>query len=107
MEITPLLRLTLAALTCFRVAQLIALDKGPLLIFDKLRHRVELYNATHMGYWWMSVADGLSCPYCIGFYLSLLCALLVLWPTKVGDWFLLWFGIMGAQAFLQGVSNRE
>lgn len=110
-DILFLLRLILAALTCFRLAQLITLDKGPLLIFERLRQRIEIYVAAtesrRKSYFWKSVADGASCPYCLGFYLSLLCTLLVLLPSQVGDWLLLWFGVMGLQAFLQGVSNRE
>ncbi len=102
-----ILRLILAALTCFRLAQLITLDKGPFLIFERLRLWVEQNTAMHQGYFWRSLADGVSCPYCLGFYLSLLCTLLVVLPSQVGDLFLLWFGIMGTQAFLQGVSNRE
>lgn len=106
-----ILRLILAALTCFRLAQLIALDKGPWLIFERLRNRVEAHIAAsearkHSNFW-KSVADGVSCPYCLGFYAGLLCTLLVLFPTYAGDLFLLWFGIIGLQAFLQGVSNRE
>ena len=111
MEISPLLRLLLAALTCFRLAQLVTLDKGPFLIFERLRQRTEIYVAAterrRRSDFWKSVADGVSCPYCMGFYLSLFCTFLVLWPSQAGDWFLLWFGIMGLQAFLQGVSNRE
>lgn len=109
MEI-DLLRLILATLTCFRLAQLIALDNGPLFIFQRFRMTIEQFIATRgkqQSYLWRSIADGLSCPYCLGFYLSLLCSLLVLFPSQVGDLFLLWFGVMGMQAFLQGVSNRE
>lgn len=106
-----ILRLILAALTCFRLAQLITLDKGPLLIFERLRLQIESYIAAseerRQSAFWRSVADGLSCPYCLGFYIGLVCTLLVLMPTLAGDLFLLWFGIIGAQAFLQGVSNRE
>jgi hypothetical protein len=108
---TDILRLILAALACFRLAQLVTLDKGPFLIFERLRIQVEQYIATSPGrqqsYFWRSVADGTSCPYCLGFYVGLLCTLLVLFPTYPGDLFLLWFGIIGLQAFLQGVSGRE
>ena len=105
------LRLVLASLTCYRLAQLITLDKGPLLIFERLRWWIEYYIAAspkrQQSTFWSSLADGLSCPYCMGFYLGMPCALLVLFPTTVGDLLLLWLGIVGAQAFLQGVSNRE
>jgi hypothetical protein len=106
-----ILRLSLAALACFRLAQLITLDKGPFLLFERLRLLIENYIAASesrkRSYFWKSVADGASCPYCLGFYAGILCALLVLFPTFWGDLFLLWFGIIGLQAFLQGVSGRE
>lgn len=105
-----ILRLILAALACFRLAQLITLDKGPFLIFERLRLRVENYIAASekrkKSYFWKSVADGTSCPYCLGFYTSLLCILLALFPTRAGDLFLLWFGVMGLQAFLQGLTDE-
>lgn len=106
-----LIRLVLAALTCFRLAQLITLDKGPWLIFERLRLQIEQFIAgsedRKQSYFWRSVADGVSCPYCLGFYAGLLCTALVLFPTQGGDLFLLWFGIIGAQAFMQGMSGRE
>lgn len=111
LDTLSILRLILAALTCFRLAQLVTLDKGPFLIFERLRNRVEGHIAASperkKSYFWKSVADGTSCPYCLGFYAGLLCTLLVIFPTYGGDLFLLWFGIIGLQAFLQGVSNRE
>jgi hypothetical protein len=105
-----ILRLILATLTCFRVAQLVTLDKGPFLIFERLRLKVENHiaasKARKQSYFWRSVADGTSCPYCLGFYTSLLCTLLIIFPTQAGDLFLLWFGIMGLQAFLQGLTDE-
>lgn len=106
-----ILRLILAALTCFRLAQLVTLDKGPDLIFERFRLWMERYIAASSkrkeSNFWKSIGDGVSCPYCTGFYAGILCALLILFPTYPGDLFLLWFGIIGLQAFLQGVSGRE
>jgi hypothetical protein len=106
-----ILRLILAALTCFRLAQLVTLDKGPFLVFERLRLRVEGYIATSearkQSNFWKSVADGVSCPYCAGFYIGLLCVALVVFPGFWGDLFLVWFGIIGLQAFLQAVSGRD
>lgn len=111
METTSLLRLVLATLTCFRLAQLIALDNGPLFIFWRFRISVEQFVAASQkrrdSWFWKSVADGLSCPYCLGLYISLLCSLLVLFPTHIGDILLVWFGIMGMQAFLQALADGE
>lgn len=107
---SSLLRLILAALTCFRLAQLIALDNGPLFIFFRLRIAVEQFIAADTkrkkSWFWKSVADGTSCPYCLGFYISLLGATLIIFPSYWGDLFLLWFGIMGMQAFLQGLVDE-
>lgn len=102
-----LFRFLLAALTCFRLAQLITMDKGPFLVFERLRQRVEQHTAIRQGFFWRSLADGVSCPYCMGLYVGIFCTILVLFPSWLGDLFLLLFGLVGLQAFLQGVSNRE
>lgn len=110
-DVLSILRLILAVLTCFRLAQLVTLDKGPFLIFERLRLRVEGFiagsEARRKSNFWKSVADGVSCPYCAGFYAGLLCVALVAFPSFLGDLFLLWFGIIGLQAFMQALSGRE
>lgn len=49
-----------------------------------------------------SIAEGICCPYCVGVWLSLPLFLMFLFPTYVGDLFLILLSISGGQAFLQG-----
>lgn len=103
-ELTIYLRLILAGLACFRLAQFISLENCPLFICVTIRRWAEKKAAERKqeSIFWNSVADWASCPFCQGPYWGLLCAGLVLWPTVPGDLFLLWMGIVGLQAYLQG-----
>jgi len=110
------LRLLLAILTCYRLARMIAVDDGPLFLFKRLRIWAldrAYYEAAMQGYnlqidtikeryfgKWHNLAEGLSCPYCVGKWLSLPILALILWPTYYGDLFLILMAISGGQAFL-------
>lgn len=93
------LRLLLAVLTAYRLARMVTLERGPWLVFEGLRNRV----GTDMDMQGRQTALGelVSCPLCMGVYVSLLVLLAVLWPTVPGDAMLLWFGLAGAQTYLQ------
>ena len=115
------LRLILAILTCYRLSRMLALDDGPLFVFKRVRYwakdkqwhearkshaiilhsdRDETIDDRHFGKW-HNLAEGITCPYCIGIWLSLPLLALLLWPTQGGDLFLLLMAISGGQAFLQ------
>ena len=102
------LRLILATFTCYRLARMIALDDGPLFILESLREWTqsksnnELNPAGH----WHNLSEGLRCPYCVGIWLSLPLLALLIWPTMLGDWFLVLMAISGAQAFLQSQDKK-
>jgi len=101
-------RLVLCILSCFRIAQLFALDDGPFYIFAKLRERIGVSASkddcrtirTNM-------ADFINCPFCIGVWVSVLIILPLFVVTTVGDIVLLWLGVSGAQAFLQGIVDKK
>lgn len=101
------LRLILAGLTCYRLAQFISMDWGPWNIFLRFRAYIEQVAQKRQGHFWKSLPELAACPYCQGLYLGIPCAALVLWPTFYGDLILLWLGIVGFQAFLQSVGSRE
>jgi len=110
------MRLLLAILTTYRLTRMIAQDDGPLFLFKRLRIWAldrAYYEAAMQGYnlqidtikeryfgKWHNLAEGLSCPYCIGVWLSLPILALVLCPTYYGDLFLILMAISGGQAFL-------
>lgn len=99
-------RLILAILATYRLAQLVVFDDGPLFIFARLREWsdreavIEQDDGIKRGLM-SSLADGLHCPYCVGVWAAGLCAILVTFPTKMGDIFLTCLAIAGGQAILE------
>ena len=88
-EYETLMRLIFAVLTIYRLARMIASDDGPLFLFKRLRYWAKdraYYEALTTGQViddrhfskWHNLAEGLSCPYCIGVWLSLPAFALVL-----------------------------
>ena len=97
------LRLVLAVLAVYRFAHLIGLERGPWDLALRLRtavlnrygtaERVRQYGRSSYQHW---IAEGITCPLCISFWLGVLAALPVLLPTMAGDAALIAFGIAGA-----------
>lgn len=115
------IRLLLAILTCYRLARMVAKDDGPFFLFKRVRYWIKdkaWYNAgmplltdegnlpdRYFGHW-HNLAEGLSCPYCTGVWLSLPVLAMVLWPTYYGDLFLVLMAVSGGQAFLQSLEKE-
>lgn len=89
--------LLLAAFAAYRCANMFALEDGPFDVFAAIRARIDPEQQTWIG-------RGLNCPLCIGVWVSLVCAL-VIQPQSITQFFLMWFGIAGAQVFLQKVTE--
>ncbi len=102
------IRLVLAILATFRIARLLPLDDGPLYIFERVRLYVagKSNNETNIKHiklgFWSSVYDGVTCPYCQGLYVAILCSVLLVFQSVYGDMFLVIFALAGAQSLLQG-----
>ena len=91
---------------------MLARDDGPLYVFKRGRYWVKdrafyeagsikaLEDDRNFGKW-HNLAEGITCPFCIGIWLSLPLFALLVWPTRAGDLFLLLVAISGGQAFLQ------
>jgi len=121
------LRLILAVLACYRLARMLALEDGPLFIFKRARYwvkdrawleadkqsgvgrigvgKIEISDQ-HFGKW-HNLAEGITCPYCVGIWLSLPLFALLIWPIYYGDLFLLLMTISGGQAFLQSLGKGD
>jgi hypothetical protein len=105
---------------------MLALDDGPLFVFKRVRYWVkdkawleatvanEIYYSSNdvngeIGErWfgkWHNLAEGITCPYCVGVWLSLPLFAMLVWPTYGGDLFLLLMAISGGQAFLQSLDK--
>ena len=95
-------RWVLAALSCYRLAQLVTLDDGPGDVFLRLRERAGVYQYGDDGRPARSMGRLVACPFCIGMWAAVLCAALALWPSAVGDLVLAVVGIAGVQAAIQG-----
>lgn len=111
------IRLFLAVFAAYRLASMVSKDEGPYLpvwkderqtgIFEALRTRLGVYDYGPDGLPATNLARGLSCPLCTGVYLSAFFVGLALRPTKLGDWFLAWMGISGAQVFLENLTSDD
>ncbi|MHC4618393.1 MAG: hypothetical protein ACYTEQ_11650 [Planctomycetota bacterium] len=89
------------------MGQLFKYDDGPLFIFKRIRTFTDKKALADQKdsrplSLWNNINEGVHCEFCAGFYAGILGAALIAWPTVPGDLFLLWMGLSGGQAFLQG-----
>ena len=111
------LRLILAVFALYRLARMLALDDGPFFIFKRVRYWVkdkayyemdmgDIISDRHFGKW-HNLSEGITCPFCVGVWLSLPLFALLIWPTQTGDMFLLLVSLSGMQAFLQTLDKGD
>lgn len=83
---------TLAAFAIYRVARMVAEEDGPFFVFRRLR---DAHTDQHT-----SIALGLRCPYCVGFWAALpvTVLLVVVGGWDVWLWPIWWLGLAGAAA---------
>ena len=102
------LRAILAAFATWRVAQFIVFDDGPFDTMLKLRTLLGRYNfrACEDNPRMFEPASGagrlLECVHCVGKWVAVPFALLVLSPTWLGDFILLVGGLAGVQSLIEG-----
>ena len=77
-------------------------EAGMLILADSSN----LISDRHFGRW-HNLAEGITCPFCVGIWLSLPLFALLVWPTYYGDLFLLLMAISGGQTFLQTLDKNE
>jgi hypothetical protein len=92
-----LIRWVFAAFATYRVARMLALEEGPFGLFDRIRDAVGGDN-------WLS--RGLSCPYCLGFWIALVAALAVTELASAFEFVMVWLSIAGAQTYLQATEGE-
>jgi len=93
--------LLLLILASYRVSLLIAADEGPYKIFDKFRkHLGQIAAKRGQGFWW-EFSELFHCPFCLGVWMSLVLLPLYVYPSDLGNLFLLWMGVTGGQNLLQ------
>lgn len=97
-------RIFLAMLACYRLSQLVAIDDGPLYIFKDLRLMLGKWAASRESKrigWRHSLAELLTCPFCLGVWFSVPLTAIILFPNAVFDAALIFLAVAGAQTFLQ------
>lgn len=100
------LRLVVAALATFRLARLLALEEGPEGVLKSLRRAAGGEDIDpETGQPRTNLGRGATCPHCLGIWTAILLALLSVFPTFLGDFFLIIFGLAGAQSYMQGTSD--
>lgn len=111
------IRLVLAAFATYRCASLIASEEGPYIgwpkskqqtgIFQAIRARLGAYDYGENSLPETALGRGISCPLCVGIYVCFALMFLVFLPSKLGDFFLAWMGVAGAQVFLENLTSDE
>lgn len=112
------IKIFLAIAATYRLASMISSDEGPYLpfiykdseekgIFEWLRVKAGVYRYGPDGKPESNLARGISCPLCVGVYVSAFLLFLLFKPTRIGDLFLTWMGISGSQVFLENLTSDE
>lgn len=110
-------RLLLAVWATYRLASMLSKDEGPYIplwpderqtgIFEWIRIHAGVYDYGPDGKPATNFARGLSCPLCTGVYIAAAMLFLVFRPFRLGDYFLGWMGISGAQVFLENLTSDD
>jgi hypothetical protein len=100
------LLLALAILACYRLARFTVYEEGPWQFMTRIRSWAGTYDYGENGEPKSSLGRLFACPYCTGMWIALALAIIFFWqrPSLLP---LLWFGIAGGQAFLQGLVERR
>ena len=103
-DLPVVVRWVLAALATYRMAELVALDEGPFRVFAKARAWAGCHPSDIIR---ENFGELVHCPYCLGVWFGLFCALLAGWPTLGGDVILAAFGLAGVQSVLTCIGARN
>lgn len=101
------LYLLLAALACFRVSRLLAIDDGPFLIFLHMRARLGVYDLAQNGLPKSTVGSLFSCPHCLGLWIAIAFGLArILFGEGALEVILYWLAVAGGQSFLWSLARK-
>ena len=100
----PVSLFILLTLATYRLARLIAIDDGPADVLLKLRSLWGAYDYGENGQARTSLGRGLTCPYCVGFWVAGLAAFGAYGFTP--GVIVYWFALAGAQSLLQELGQR-
>lgn len=109
-------RIGLTVLAVYRLAALISQEEGPYLglwrpkgmgLFERIRMALGAFDYAENGQPQTNAARGISCPLCVGLYLSVLGMVFLLRPSAAGDVVVAVFGIAGGQVFLESLVSKK
>jgi hypothetical protein len=96
--------IVLAVLSVYRISEMISIDDGPFHVFDRMRRFLgRIANRNEL---FTTLADLVHCPFCVGFWISILFAFLFIFRTIAGDIFTICMGIAGGQTILETLSKN-
>lgn len=97
------LLLALAILACYRLARFAVYEDGPFDFMLNIRIWAGRYDYGANGEPQGALGKLVECPYCVGMWIALALAAASFWQRPL--WIpLMWLGIAGGQAFLEGRS---
>lgn len=101
----------------YRLASLVSSDEGPYVgwpkseqqtgIFKAIRGKLGAYEYGPNGLPLTNLGRGVACPLCTSAYIGLFIVILIVKPTRIGNWVLLWLGVWGVQTFLENLTSDE
>lgn len=100
-------------LATYRISFMVANEEGPFSIFERLRVLMGAYDQDETGKPPTIWGRGISCPLCVGFWVSLallfgiLIQFYTVWEVFSFNAFVLWMGIAGIQVFLNSLNYRN
>lgn len=104
MMLDGILTTILSILSVYRLSMLIAYDDGPLHILSAIREYAGR-KASEGGLWWLSLAELLHCPFCLGVWFALAVYILLSTGSQFANAIIFIIGIAGGQAFLERCTN--
>jgi hypothetical protein len=99
-----LLRVLLAIFATYRLARGLSVDVIASRIREGLGRKAAVAESNSFTFY---AAELVNCPYCTGFWFAGLVSLTLVFPSAYGDFLLIWFGLAGAQAFLEGCRDPD
>lgn len=96
------LTLLLSTFAVYRLAHMVALERGPFDLCEKLRS----YVFNKFGNGWVN--EGTNCPWCLSFWFALLLAvwLVLTLPLSYATFPYLWLGLSGMASFVWVIEQR-
>lgn len=103
MDYKQFLWFIILSFACYRLAQLVSDDDGPLSIFGRIRQwadrKAKAEQERGHGLIWQSFNDGLHCHFCTGVWIA--AALAVVWSGIAWVTIIYIFAIAGVQSWLE------